>query len=354
MMTLLPMAAFAAVTSANVSPADAKAGATSDYTVAFTTAVDLKIADNDKVAITFPAGYNITGAAVAATGAFGDGTISGQTVTVPVVADVTAGAQSITVTGVKNPTLTGDYTVSVQTTKDAADTDDVSIVAAGQSRFASQVSIDKTSTQIGENNKAKVTVYVFDAFNNPVSGKEVFIASDREDTDIISSTNDGAGPADNPNVYKAKTGTDGKVEFSVYSNIVGKAKLAVGLVDDDTSGAEKSVYEYVIGNKDHTASAVELIGTVDLTYTAGSANAVSVLSTTVTGTNRANNVDNTEISFRVTAGGAPVANQEVTFSVDRSGATLNKTTAKTDAAGVVKVKVYAEKADTYTVDKYFD
>lgn len=114
--------AAAAITNVTATPTDSTAGATTTYTIAFTTGAALAvIAPADQIIITFPAGFNASGAAVDAattTPSGSDPTLTSATaivVTLDVTADEAAGAFSIVLTGIVNTQTAGLYTVSVST-----------------------------------------------------------------------------------------------------------------------------------------------------------------------------------------------------------------------------------------------
>jgi hypothetical protein len=140
------------------------------------------------------------------------------------------------------------------------------------------------------------------------------------------------------------TVTGGVGEFYVYSHIAGKANIAVGLA----AGVE----DYVLGGKDAPAASdptVQLIGEDTITFEAGKVSGVALEIVDVDGTT-ANGVDYYEVKAKVTAkGGAAVNKETVEFSLNKSGAFLNKTSVETNIAGEAKVKVYADKPGKYTL-----
>jgi len=218
---------------------------------------------------------------------------------------------------------------------------------AAADRHASIAVIDKTSVTAGDGSEAKITVYVRNS-NNSVASDSVYVVSSRATTDTINQT-----------AYDAASG---KYEFKVKSDVVGTAQIAVGL------GTPADIASYLAGGSSaKSADEAKIIKVFDLTFTASGVDkvrttavttnvagaTVSVADPTVETTNinvtgqtpKGNGIEYYEITFTVTsAGGAPVADQEVVFSVSDSALKLNKTTATTDAAGTVKVRVTAEKA----------
>ena len=131
LVTAVPASA-AALTSVTATPTDTTAGATTTYTIAFTTAALLEVAAvTDQILITFPAGFDVSGATVNATTATQSGTdptitdITGQVITLDVGADEAAGAQSIVLDViVNNETAADTYVVSIETQDGEAGTID--------------------------------------------------------------------------------------------------------------------------------------------------------------------------------------------------------------------------------------
>ncbi len=113
-----------ALTSTNVEPASLSSGETGTATVTFTSAI--AILSTDKIKVTFPAGYDVSGAnggACSTTDGSITTSVSGQTVILARSGGTTtaAGAQSCTIAGIKNPTetgATGTYTIRITTTGD--------------------------------------------------------------------------------------------------------------------------------------------------------------------------------------------------------------------------------------------
>ncbi len=126
------------LTSATVVPYDPVKSATSNYTVNFTVPATGVIPKNGKITLTFPAGFDITGAAISsATGIDGTftATDAGQVLTIARQNDgtnATAGAKVLSLTGVVNHATAADtYTVAVATTT----TDDEALASATSSTF---------------------------------------------------------------------------------------------------------------------------------------------------------------------------------------------------------------------------
>jgi hypothetical protein len=115
-----------AITGVTDTPTNSTAGVATTHTIAFTTLVALEVAVPEQIFITFPSGFNASGAGVGTattTPSLSDPTVVTRTatlVTLNVTADETAGAFSIVLTGIVNHQTAGPYTVSVATTEEAA------------------------------------------------------------------------------------------------------------------------------------------------------------------------------------------------------------------------------------------
>lgn len=221
------------------------------------------------------------------------------------------------------------------------------MAAFAADRHASIAVIDKTSVTAGDGSQAKITVYARNYNNTSDSGATINVVSSRPTTDVITA---------------GTMGTDGKQEFKIKSDVVGTARIAVGL------GSVGDITSYLAGGSSaKSAEEAQIIEVFEINFTSSGVDKVRVTAATtnVTGTTAApadptaettnitvtgnapkgNGIEYYELTFTVTAqGGAPVANEEVTFSVSDTALKLNKTTATTDAAGTVKVRVTAEKS----------
>ncbi len=115
-----------ALTGTNVEPASLVAGATGNATVSFTTTN--AVLNNGKIKVTFPAGFDVSGAGFGSVGGTLDGTatvsVAGQVVTITRTGGTTlagGAAGSIVLTGIKNPTVSGSTGTYAITTTNAAD-----------------------------------------------------------------------------------------------------------------------------------------------------------------------------------------------------------------------------------------
>lgn len=232
--------------------------------------------------------------------------------------------------------------------------------AADANRFASQLEVDGTTVDATGEDFAEVTVYLFDGSNNRATDRSVYIASNRVDCEKFYAEDEDTllDEVSTYDVYESAISESGKVEINISSLIAGKAKFAVGLVTPDGND-ETSLYEYLLGTSDVTAETVGLIDTFEVTFVASGIDEVVVDEikdkaeadvTSDASTMTANGSDYYEIAFQVqNKANAGISGEDVKFTVNRSGARLNKTTATTNAQGIVKVKVYADKADTFKV-----
>jgi hypothetical protein len=131
-----------AITASSVTPASLVAGATPNVLISFTTLNPIPV--NGKIAVTFPTGFDVSSVASSPVGAVGgiDNTFniapSGQTVVITRSGSGSAsgsGPKTITLSGIKNPTVTGSYGPFVIVTTDASNN------PIDQDRFVAGVTI---------------------------------------------------------------------------------------------------------------------------------------------------------------------------------------------------------------------
>lgn len=387
MMTLVPIAAFGAISAVTGTET---AGGT-NVTVNFTTGATLTTANF--INITFPTGTTvpaaIAGGAItinntATNFAFGAATGAGQVLTLAVPATLTAGANVINfvTNGNVSTLMAGTGTVSVSTSLEAAVSGTYTVTAAASNQFAAVVSTDKTSTTADGSATVKFTVYGYDQYNNVIAAPTYYVASNRGSSDTFSVGTGytlGAGAdttADaTPTKFTKAVGNgalaNGKVEFKVSSNIPGAVKIGIAM---NNNAANTSIADYMDGVAGATSGVVGLVKVVDITFTAPSANSVALGAAavpsegTITGGTgltsgapwdttgvgvamvNGNGIDTFELSYRVIAtNGAPVSGIAIDFAVSDSALTLNQTSATTDGAGIAKVKVAAAKPGTFNV-----
>ena len=156
----------------------------------------------------------------------------------------------------------------------------------------------------------------------------------------------------------------GETKVYVKSNMAGTVALKAYIITSDSKPSFPEVYNGssdflkvgLIGNgatgKFNAASSeITVSGTVT-PYNGGKAQASKDFAkdTTYNGNLNANNgVDYYYVSLKFQKGGSKLVGENVTFSVDKNGATINKESDKTSATGAVNFKVSASKGGTYTV-----
>ncbi len=245
-------------------------------------------------------------------------------------------------------------------------------VPEAANRYASSAVVDSTTVDATGEDFAEIIVYLFDAGNNKAVDQKVYIASSRgnsekfyeeNETDLLTEVKVGEVGT---KVFESAMSSSGKVEINVASLIAGTATFAIGLEAPTTADGE--LYKYLMGISTDTITAdtVRLVafkdadgakaGTKKVTFVASGVD--EIIQDEVKDKNGDPNVDNMqsngsdyyEIAFQVqNKANAGVSGEDVKFSVNKSGARLNKTTATTDAQGIVKVKVYSDKADEFLV-----
>jgi hypothetical protein len=314
----------------NVTIADAAAGQVlAAGTVDFVVKTNTSTSSGISASTTWAASNNTVTISLAGADTIIAGDVA--TITVNVTASTTAGAAQNIAVSTSQDTTAANVTIQV--------------IPAAANRFASVVDFEETTAKADGSAEMNVDVYVYDQYYNPVpDGTKVFIVTDRDATDTVTAE---TGYTQNAKVGKAYSidTKNGMVEFKLTSNIVGSPKVAIGL----TNTGVDELYNYLIGTIGATADAAGLISTQVVEFTAASTGSVTV-TTDAAGTEKANGVDDVEVTATVRDGGGnPMRNVEVTFSVDKAGLTFNKTSVMTDAVGKAKVKVTATKTGTFTV-----
>jgi hypothetical protein len=230
-----------------------------------------------------------------------------------------------------------------------------------------EVDADYDKAKPTEGDYAELTVYVYDDGNNALpKGTPVYVASSRGTTDKIFDGDADAASAGIENVYVVKSGDNGKTTFKVKSSVAGEAKIGIGFAPKSSA----SLYQYLIGDKDVNADTVQLIGVKDVTFKATAARNIDLHEVKVrdrandknvdptkdgevyTSANfsKANDLDYYTYKVRVTnSTGAPVADQTVDFSINKSKGRLDVNSAKTDNNGIATVKVFAREGGDYKV-----
>ncbi|MFZ5945175.1 MAG: stalk domain-containing protein [Bacillota bacterium] len=224
-------------------------------------------------------------------------------------------------------------------------------------RLTSSVAYSATTVEADGQSRVKLTINLKNGSYDPVAGS-VYLATNRgasvdwvysADDETSKMTSMGAGAT---NVFEIPVDADGETNVWVQSKVSGPAKFAVGNVAYVSSAT--SVFDYLIGVSGTTEYSVGLIPNSLQTITFAATDVDAVTPGVATNNDPAKIANGThyyEITFTAkTKGGTPVANETMTFSLDKTGASLNKTEATTDASGQAKVKVYATKSGTYTVE----
>lgn len=347
MMTLLPMAAFATSVSAPTVVLSNTVAAATPATVTVNFTATNGIAGGDTITLVLPAGMIAAGnpATMTATvNANAAASVAATTATNTVV--VTNGATAIaagtavtlviSTTGANelvNPAA-GAKTITVATTADTtATTSNTFYTTGAANRLTSSIVIDKDTVVADGSDFVKVTVNVSDNAGRPVNGQNVQIETDRDaetfekyDTAIATQT---------------LTSVDGVVKFQVKATVGGDVKLGVGF------GTVLQLDTYL---KDTTTSPAtpQLVGsyqTIHFTSAAvggvALATAPSVVADGLT--------QMLVVATVTTAGGSPVKDEAVTFSVNKTGLSFDKTSYTTDAFGNVTAKVTSTKSGDFEI-----
>jgi len=408
MMTLVPFAAFGAagasvitITPATAANAYAGAAGTAWNFVVNTDAADAALAAGAVFVITLPAGFTSTGATVANGGITGStGTPSTAvavttptTSTIRVVGTTWTGANAvgddytIAVTAIgQNPTTPAALTANVKVYASAAAETAGTILTQGNgtmtvtpalsNRFTTTLAQDKTSVDANNTDTIKFTLFIYDQYYNPVAaGTNLRVSSSRGATDTFVQSGTYTLGAAAGNVQTVDNDATGKAEVKVKSLVAGTATIGFALAAND--GAGSTIYDYLIGKSGVLLDALKFVGTKTAEFKAQSASAVNFFDITLrdriagagfaptvvtagteyspavaSGTTwgAANGLDYYELSVKVTnSAGAPAADQDVQFAVDKVNVTFSASTVKSDASGIAKVKIYADKAGRYEV-----
>ena len=101
--------------STTITPASRITSATGSMNFSFTTQTSVSNA-SPRVIVTFPAGFNVSGASVSNASGISVGTasVSGQVVEIPATAQIGAGEKSFTLGPISNPGTTGSYAIDLE------------------------------------------------------------------------------------------------------------------------------------------------------------------------------------------------------------------------------------------------
>lgn len=368
MMTLLPMVAFgSSVTGFAV--ANVTAG-TKNVVVTATT--DTAIAAGGTITLTLPTGFTATPQTTALATNGAGSTITAVSGAVVATDTYTATANTITITSAGGigattafgftvacataPTTAGTYAASLVTSGDLdAATANITVVADVASLSASKISVNSTSKSADGSSAVTATVVLRDRFNNLTStitgGTSLYIWAERtakvvSDAEIITGPwkADGTTP-----IAIASTATNVKEitagELTTANSDTVKVKFATNIAGDVNIKAGIHTTATAVGTVADTAGSI--LGSAPTKFTSLGVGAISA---TVPAGPYAADGSEYEITFTVKDSvGNPLAGEVVQFSVNKSGAMLSKAEATTDILGEVKVKVSANKADTYIV-----
>lgn len=345
MMTLVPMAAFGAEvppTAVNFSMTNSVADSASVYTMGVTLPA-LAAGDTATIAITdglnaAPAGLVLGAvelkntAAVPAAVPAENATIAAADNVITITAGTSglpAGNYTIVQTVTKNPTTAGTYKIR----NAAATPADVAyfVISGAANRIASSATVDTTSVTANGTAQITITTYVLDNTNKPVVGETVYAASARTDTEKF-----------DPLTATAITDMTGKATIKVSSSVAGLAKIGVGV-----GGTADELAKFLQGVTGTTPDQAGLIDAFDVTFSPAAA---SDLTLSAGAGVKANGIEtNTVTATLKDAGGNPVANATVNFSVDKAGAALSAASGTTNAIGQVTTKVSSTVAGTVNV-----
>ncbi len=387
MMTMIPMAAFGApmaLTTSFGATNVVRGAATTNMagTLVLTSTAAGDIPDGASITITAPAGITFVNTPdVVGSGALvADVSITKTSDTVLTIATTAAGGagDAITVGGVTALAVAASTSTTLGTVYNlqvagaglaAANCGAITVVADAANRYSTIVDQDKTSQTADGASLVKFTVYGYDQYNNPIAAPVITVVPSRSMTDVL-------GVQTGTTVTKAQagtygsaafTGSSGVAKFTVTSTVVGTSDIYIGLTD--TQGDAGALALYFLDPDEGKAATAKFVAKKSITWTAdgigatdgivigadssptgapgnGLAAATAFENVAVT----ANGINTFELTFKVqTSNGVPIANQVVDFSVENTTVKLNKTSAATNAAGLVKVKASASKAGTYYV-----
>lgn len=226
--------------------------------------------------------------------------------------------------------------------------------------FGSKVYITDDTAVADGDDELEFDIFVGDEYG-AASVSPIYVTTERNKTTSVTdhiyvdtangSTISGPSAA---GVYTVTPASNGWVKVKIQSNLPGAIKFAASIANV-SDGANFTVDEFLAGKTNSTAANSHIIisdkGTyaIPVTFTVKSADSVTLTESTTDLVVNANNASYREVKAIVKAGTAPVAGKEVTFTVNKSGATLSSTTATTDAKGEAKVKVFASRDGVYQI-----
>jgi len=250
----------------------------------------------------------------------------------------------------------------------------VALGAPVANEFDSIFEADKDEVVADGTKAVKFTVYLMDGNETLATKSSFYVASSRR-VDVFTKgkpefnengdLENELDQATSDHVYKVETDSNGKGVFWVSSESVGTSKIGIALNETENNGENsRTLYDYLVG-RDVDTTELQIIGTQKIEFTAPKIDEVEVVDVTsryeldfeedqieaaiedskdaLTGVN-ANALDYYDVTFKVN----PRAKGEtIKFSVNKSAATLSKTSATTNVLGEASVKVYASKTGVY-------
>ena len=303
----------AALTGVTNTPTDTTAGATTTHTVAFTTVGALAVAaTTDQIIITYPAGFDASGAAVDATTttpSTTDPTLAGvptaTVVTLNVAADEAAGAFSIVLTGIVNHTTAAAYTVSVETQDGdggnidgPTDSAAFTITAGVATQVLVETAADGTGTVVPAQNVASGSAITVYSITRDVNDNFVL----NEAADTWSLVNKTVGVVDGDLV---PAGDSKSATFT--GALVGTADIHA--VEGALTSVDSGTLTVIPG-----AAATAVVTANPTTITANGVE-TSVITATVTDANGNNVADGTAVNFTTTLGALSSAAANTTAGV---------------------------------------
>lgn len=371
MMTLLPMSAFAAstltATTATITVSGASTATAGNIVLTEAAAGDIAAGN---VVLTAPAGITFDTTATVTAAVTGGGTLAAtaptvanggltaSTITIPTTgASAAAGTLTIggikvisTVAGVYNITITGGGLA-------AAGNAIVATFDVQGNRYASTFAVDKTTAIADGSDYIESTVYISNG--TPQPGQEVIITTNRGAIDTSATADAAKYPTVGGFVTTgtSNNGVQGKAIIRTTSTTKGSAKLAVAvsytsyaagvpLALGGLAGHQTAVQAYLNGDTTYTADELQIISTQDITFASPAAGTVTISNN---GPKVADGLTEATVTVVVLNGVTPVSGEKVTFSVNKTGLSFDKTEYTTDAMGIVNAKVTATKASTYEI-----
>jgi hypothetical protein len=216
-------------------------------------------------------------------------------------------------------------------------------------RYASTFSINANSAIADGSAYIEATVYIANAAG-PQAGEEVIITTNRGVLDTLTWDTTAYTVSANGNPV---TNASGKVVVKVQSTVKGAAKLAAAVAYNPYGGTfaniaahKTALINYLNGSTTNTADQVMVIAANDVTFTSPSAGTVNLVAG---GAVTADGLSTITLTASVLNGTTPVSGEEVTFNVNKTGLSFDKTSYTSDAMGIVIAKVTANAAGTYAV-----